>query len=75
MQSVLEYGIDQLSAVVDTALLNLDVNPAIHSLVIDGIFTGVGERTELSADYCNIVLLPFTDGRQRLYCPGCICYG
>ena len=42
MQSVLEYGIDQLSAVVDTALLNLDVNPAIHSLVIDGIFTGVG---------------------------------
>ena len=42
MQSVLEYGIDQLSAVVDTALLNLNVNPAIHSLVIDGIFTGVG---------------------------------
>ena len=42
MQSVLEYGIDQLSAVVDTALLNLDVNPAIHSLVIDGIFMGVG---------------------------------
>ena len=31
MQSVLEYGIDQLSAVVDTALLNLNVNPAIHS--------------------------------------------
>ena len=22
--------------------MNLDVNPAIHSLVIDGIFTGVG---------------------------------
>ena len=42
MQSVLEYGIDQLSAVVDTALMNLNVNPAIHSLVIDGIFTGVG---------------------------------
>ena len=42
MQSVLEYGIDQLSAVVDTALLNLDVNPAIQSLVIDGIFMGVG---------------------------------
>ena len=42
MQSVLEYGIDQLSAAVDTALMNLDVNPAIHSLVIDGIFTGVG---------------------------------
>ena len=42
LQSLLETGIDRLSALTDSALTRLDVNPAIHSLVIDGIFTGVG---------------------------------
>ena len=31
-----------MSALTDTALSQLHVNPVIHSLVIDGIFTGVG---------------------------------
>ena len=42
LQEILEIGIDQLSAVVDQALKAANVNSAIHSLVIDGIFTGVG---------------------------------
>ena len=42
LQKLLELGIDRLSALTDTALTNLHVNPVIHSLVIDGIFTGVG---------------------------------
>ena len=42
LQSLLETGINSLSALTDSALTRLDVNPAIHSLVIDGIFTGVG---------------------------------
>ena len=42
LQEILEIGIDQLSAVVDQALTAANVNSAIHSLVIDGIFTGVG---------------------------------
>ena len=42
LQEILEIGIDQLSAVVEQALTAANVNSAIHSLVIDGIFTGVG---------------------------------
>ena len=42
LQSLLETGIDQLSVLTDSALTRMDVNPAIHSLVIGGIFTGVG---------------------------------
>lgn len=42
LQKLMELGIDRLSALTDTALTQLHVNPVIHSLVIDGIFTGVG---------------------------------
>lgn len=42
LQKLLELRIDRLSALTDTALTQLHVNPVIHSLVIDGIFTGVG---------------------------------
>lgn len=42
LQSLLEMGIDKLGNLVDGILTSTDVNPVIHSLVIDGIFTGVG---------------------------------
>ncbi len=42
MQGVLELGIDKLSEITDKALTAANVNSAVHSLVIDGIFTGVG---------------------------------
>lgn len=42
MQGVLETGIEALAEVTDRALTAGNVNSAIHSLVIDGIFTGVG---------------------------------
>lgn len=42
MQGVLELGIDKLSEITDVALTAANVNSAVHSLVIDGIFTGVG---------------------------------
>lgn len=38
----MELGINKISALVDAALTAGHVNNAIHSLVIDGIFTGVG---------------------------------
>ena len=37
-----DIGINKISALVDAALTAGHVNNAIHSLVIDGIFTGVG---------------------------------
>ena len=42
LQSLLEMGIDKLGNLVDGILTSTDVNPVIHSLVIDGIFNGVG---------------------------------
>ena len=41
-QNLMEMGIDALTNIVDAALTNWNVNAAVHSLVIDGIFTGVG---------------------------------
>ena len=42
LQNLLEVGIDALTAAVDSTLAAWNVNAAVHSLVIDGIFTGVG---------------------------------
>lgn len=42
LQKILQMGIDAVSDMVDTGLTALQVNEAIHSLIIDGIFTGVG---------------------------------
>ena len=42
LQNVLQMGVDALTGVVDNALAAAGVNKVIHSLVIDGIFAGVG---------------------------------
>lgn len=42
LQDVLDMGITWIGDVVDTTLTNAHVNEVIHSLVIDGIFNGVG---------------------------------
>ena len=42
LQGLLEQLINLISGVVESAMINTGVNPAIRSLVIDGIFTGVG---------------------------------
>ena len=42
LQDFLALGIDALTKIADHALTAANVNPAIRSLVIDGIFAGVG---------------------------------
>ena len=42
MQDLLALGIDTLSAAADRLMTNANVNETLHSLVIDGIFGGVG---------------------------------
>ena len=42
LQKLLEMGINQLAHWTDSALTAVHVNAAVHSLVIDGIFSGVG---------------------------------
>ena len=38
----LAMGIDWLTGVVDLGLTAYGINPVVHSLIVDGIFTGVG---------------------------------
>jgi ferrous iron transport protein B len=42
LSALVELGLENLSGVVDRALTVYRLNPVIHSLVIDGIFAGVG---------------------------------
>jgi len=42
LEEILAFGIDGLTAFVDTALSAAQVNEVLHSLVVDGIFNGVG---------------------------------
>ena len=42
LQGLLEGGIEALTGMVDALMVSAGVNSAIHSLVIDGIFAGVG---------------------------------
>ena len=42
LSDLLSAGIDGLSSVVDSGLEAYGINPVVHSLIIDGIFTGVG---------------------------------
>ncbi len=42
LSDLLALGLDALTGVVDNALTTYGINPVVHSLVIDGIFAGVG---------------------------------
>jgi len=42
LQNMLERGVDSLTDTVDSRLADANISPTIHSLIIDGIFTGVG---------------------------------
>ena len=49
LSDLLAVGIDALTAAADHALTVYGINPVVHSLIIDGIFAGVG---------CVLVFLP-----------------
>ncbi len=42
LSDLLALGIDGVTALVDNALTAYGLNPVVHSLVIDGVFAGVG---------------------------------
>ena len=42
LSNVMSYAIDGLTLLADRALTVYGINPVVHSLVIDGIFAGVG---------------------------------
>lgn len=42
LSNLLEIGIDKLTDVVDAGLTAYGINPVVHSLIIKGVFAGVG---------------------------------
>lgn len=42
LEQILDLGIASLTALVDRLMTTAGVNPVLHSLMIDGIFSGVG---------------------------------
>ena len=42
LQGILENGVSTVTNYVDTLLIQAQINVALHSLIIDGIFNGVG---------------------------------
>ena len=42
LSDLLQLGIDALTGVVDAGLTAYGINPVVHSLIIDGVFAGVG---------------------------------
>lgn len=42
LQDLLAFGVDSLSSLIDRSFTSWNINPIIHSLVVDGILNGVG---------------------------------
>ena len=42
LSSLLSMGIDALTGLVDRGLTAYGINPVVHSLIVDGVFAGVG---------------------------------
>ncbi len=42
LQDVMEYLIESITNYTDTVFTKFNINPILHSLVIDGIFSGIG---------------------------------
>ena len=46
LSGLLGQALDSITAAADAALTNFGINPAMHSLIIDGVFAGVCSRRE-----------------------------
>ena len=57
LQGILENGVSIVTNYVDTLLTQAQINVALHSLIIDGIFNGVGICFKLLTNYCYFIFL------------------
>ena len=67
LQNLLEVGIDALTAAVDSTLTVWNVNAAVHSLVIDGIFTGVGSVLSFLPIIVTLFSMPFLLEKEEAF--------
>ena len=69
LSDLLQLGIDALTGVVDAALTAYGINPVVHSLIIDGVFAGVGSVLVFLPIIVTLLFLPVHSGGHRLYGP------
>ncbi len=74
MSDLLSLGIEQITDICDKGLTAYGINPVVHSLIIDGVFAGVGSVLSF-AGYCGVIFLFIHFRRFRLYGKDCICNG
>ena len=67
LQGILEAGIEELTAMADAAMTAAGVNSVVQSLVIDGIFGGVGGVLSFLPIIVTLFFLPVAAGGQRLH--------
>ena len=65
LSNLMSLGIDALTGVVDRALTAYGINSVVHSLVIDGIFTGVGSVLSFLPIIVTLFFFPIHSGRYR----------
>ena len=75
LSDLMGMGIDALSRVVENALVNYGINPVVKSLVIDGIFTGVGSVLSFLPVIVVLFFLFVDSGRFGLYGADRLCNG
>ena len=75
LSDLLTMGIDAFTAMCDRALTAYGMNPVVHSLLIDGVFAGVGSVLSFLPIIVVLFFLPVYFGRFRLYGASCICHG
>ncbi len=63
LQGLLELGIDWITQVVDAWMTSAHVSYAVHSLVIDGIFAGVGSVLSFLPIIVTLFFFFIYDGR------------
>ena len=69
LSDLLTIGIDAVTAAVDGALAAYGINPVVHSLVIDGIFAGVGSVLSFLPTIVTLFFFPLNPGRYRIHGP------
>ena len=74
LQNILEVSIDALGGLVDQWMGAANVNSVLRSLVMDGIFTGVGSVLSFLPIIVTLFLFIYA-GRQRIYGKGGFCDG
>ena len=68
-------GLRRLDSWVDAHMTAWNVNDVIHSLVMDGIFNGVGSVLSFLPIIVTLFFFLSLSGGQRIYGAGCVCDG